>query len=47
MIYIEYFSKAIHPDFAMGDTLKSKIENGELGKKLVKDCLTGQTDGLI
>lgn len=28
-----YFAKAVHPDFAMGKTLKAKFEAGTLGKK--------------
>lgn len=28
-----YFAQAVHPDFAMGKTLKAKFEAGQLGKK--------------
>jgi enoyl-CoA hydratase/3-hydroxyacyl-CoA dehydrogenase len=31
-----YFAEAIHPDFAMGSTLKQKYDAGELGKKTGK-----------
>jgi enoyl-CoA hydratase/3-hydroxyacyl-CoA dehydrogenase len=32
----QYFAESIHPDFAMGQTLKAKYEAGELGKKTGK-----------
>jgi enoyl-CoA hydratase/3-hydroxyacyl-CoA dehydrogenase len=32
----EYFALAIHPDFAMGKTLKAKFDSGEFGKKTGK-----------
>ncbi|MCP3925287.1 MAG: 3-hydroxyacyl-CoA dehydrogenase family protein [Desulfobacterales bacterium] len=42
-----YFAETIHPDFALGSTLKSKYDSGELGKKTGKgifDWTNGRPD---